>query len=104
MDGRFIDKKIALGIMTIFRVTPWILMGDKRSLDVLVSIALYDVKSFIECDDYFTLLRATMQIWLGCIGVNVNPDIINVIVGEVTQQVTKTIEEQYDDGLGGTIA
>lgn len=98
---RLIDKKTALGIVTLFRVTPWILMGDKRPLDVLVECALRDAKRFTEDGDYFTLLRATMHTWLGCIGININPDIINAIVGEVTQQVTKTVEEQYDDGLGG---
>lgn len=101
MHKDLIEKQIALGIITLFRVTPWILMGDQRDLSALVAAALDDAKGFTQSDDYFTILRGAMHNWLQVLGHNINPAIIEAIIGEVTTQVTKEIEDKFDDGLMG---
>lgn len=101
MERRLIDKKVALGIVTMFRATPWTLMGDKRGIDMLVGSALGDAKRFLDSGDLLTVLRGTMQTWLGCLGVEVRPEAINGIAVEVARQVDQLIADQYDDGLGG---
>lgn len=103
MEGRLIDKRVALGVVTLFRVMPWILMGDRRPLDVLVRSALGDARRFVDGGDYFTLMRGTMHAWLGALGINIDPSVVDATVGEVTQQVDKMIADQYDDGLAGGV-
>jgi hypothetical protein len=78
--------KISYDIATAFRVAPWILvMGDKRSPDFLVEVALRESKSFIDAlqtDDEasrLSLIRGLLLNLCNCLGLRIDTRLLDMI-------------------------
>lgn len=102
------QTKAAYDLATLFRVLPWILlMGDQRGPQALVRAALDESRRFLESyvddptRDRRALMRGLSMTWFQTIGVQVNPDVLEAVIGLVAQQVDALIDEQFSSGLDG---
>lgn len=102
------ERKVAHDVATLFRLFPWLQMGDQRSLDVLVGVALQEVKGFIDQavqrENRKALMRGLLNTFLTTQGKQLDPRTMEAIVEEITRQVDEKFTEQYDSGLGGEVA
>lgn len=104
-------KQTGYDVATLFRVAPWIiLMGDKRSPEALVKQALSDSRAFIEAHcadpsrDRRALMRGLLVNWCRSMSIDLDPRIVELIVGLVSQAVDEAVTSQIDPGLEGEIA
>lgn len=110
-DNDLRTRQVCYDIVTLFRVAPWIfVMGDKRAPKALVDAALADAKGFIEAHnadptkDRRALMRGLLISWLNAMGVNPDPNGIEMIVSLIAQSVDAVVTSQFDDGLRGESA
>ena len=93
--------RIAHDVATITRVMPWILKGDQRNPNVLISNALKDVSAFIDSCERKALLRGIVYALCNVLDVNIRPEIVEILVANVVSQVDELLAKEYDDGLDG---
>lgn len=98
-------------LATLFRVVPWILlMRDQRPPQSLVESAFRDAKGFIEAQtvdpnrDRKSLMRGLLVNWCYAMGVQPDPNMVEMLTGLVAQVVDANVTSQYSSGLSGEIA
>ena len=98
------EKKVALDVMTFFKVIPWVLMKPEVDVNVWSERATKESSALLargtDIESRKAHLRAMIHNWSGILPMRIPPEAYEPIIESVIKSSDDLINEKYDDGLG----